>query len=560
VIPPGPTPASLVERVQEWIADDPEGADRAELQALLDAGDSAALAERFAAPLRFGTAGLRGPLRAGPAGMNRAVVRRTAAGLAAWLGTRDDLGDDVAVGFDARTGSRAFAEDTARVLGGAGLRPLLLPGALPTPVLAFAVRFLGCGAGVMVTASHNPATDNGYKVFLGGADAGAQLGSPADAEIEAAIRAAGPLRDLPLAEEWDEAPDSLVEDYLDALDSLSLVPDTGVSVAYTPLHGVGLDVLLAAFRRAGFPPPAVVPEQAEPDPDFPTVPLPNPEEPGALDLLLALAERTGADLALASDPDADRCAVAVPRPSGGWRVLTGDEVGWLLADHVLARTRGADRLVATTIVSSSMLGRIAAAHGVRAAETLTGFKWIVRAPGGRLVLGYEEALGYAVGPAGLVVRDKDGIGAALVVAEIAAHAKAGGRTLTDLLDDLARAHGVHLTAQVSRRLPPADVAVLLEQVRSGPPSTLGGLAVESVEDLADPDVTGLPPTSGLRVRLERDARVVVRPSGTEPKVKAYLEVVAPVRGGDLAGARAGAERRMSALRVAVSSLLGGSAS
>lgn len=556
---PSPLSAALEEQVRGWIADDPDPADRAELQALLDARDGAALAERFAAPLRFGTAGLRGPIRAGPVGMNRAVVRRAAAGLAAWLQARDQSAEDVVIGFDARTGSRAFAEDTARVLGGAGLRPLLLPGPLPTPVLAFAVRSLGCAAGVMVTASHNPASDNGCKVFLGGLDGGAQLGSPADVEIEAAIAGVGPLRALPLTAQWEDVGEGVVSDYLDALDSLSLVADTEVSVAYTPLHGVGLDVLLAAFRRAGFPSPAVVREQADPDPGFPTVPFPNPEEPGALDRLLALAERTGADLALANDPDADRCAVAIPTPSGRWQVLTGDEVGWLIADHVLARTTGSDRLVATTIVSSSMLGRIADSHGVRMAETLTGFKWIVRAPGGRLVFGYEEALGYAIGPTGLAVRDKDGIAAALVVAEIAAHARAAGRTLADLLDDLALRHGEHRTAAVVLRLPEADVAARLEQLRTRPPAALGGLAVERVDDLEKPGGS-LPPTPGVRLHLEHSGRVVVRPSGTEPKIKAYLEVVAPVRGGDLVGARAWAERRLGALSSDVRARLEGSSS
>ncbi len=550
-------PEELAARVRRWVDDDPDARTRAELTDLLDDGDTRALAERFAAPLAFGTAGLRGPLRAGPAGMNRAVVRRAAAGLAAWLREQEGLPREVVVGYDARHGSRDFAEDTARVLGGAGLRPLLLPGPLPTPVLAFAVRYEDCAAGVMVTASHNPATDNGYKVYL--AD-GAQLVPPADAEIEARIRAVGRVTDLPLADEWEVLDDGVVEEYLEALLSLSLVSEWDVRIAYTPLHGVGLDTALAAFRRGGFEAVEVVRAQAEPDPDFPTAPFPNPEEPGALDLLLALAERTGADVAIANDPDADRCAVAVPLPDGGWRPLSGDEVGWLLADHVLAHTSGSDRLVATTIVSSSMLGRIAESYGVAWAETLTGFKWIARAQGGRLVFGYEEALGYAVGPTGLVVRDKDGIGAALVMAEVAARAKAEGRTLLDRLDDLARRHGVHLTSQVSVRREgptgPQEISRSVEALLARPPAEVGGLAVERVVDLADPAATGLPATPGVRLHLERGARVVVRPSGTEPKVKAYLEVVAPVRGGDLAGTRAGAARRMQALQEGVRALVG----
>ena len=377
--------ADLRATVTAWIAADPDPAARAELQALVDAGTAAAqaeLADRFAAPLTFGTAGLRGPLRAGPNGMNRAVVRRAAAGLAAYLAESGTDGP-VVIGYDARHGSADFARDSAAVLRAAGRTALLLPRALPTPVLAFAVRHLGAAAGVMVTASHNPPSDNGYKVYL---DDGGQIAPPTDREIEAAIAAVGPASELALEESYKVLGDDLVETYVSSVAGL-LDPSarTDVTIAYTPLHGVGAGVLTDVFTRAGFPSPHVVAEQAEPDPDFPTVAFPNPEEPGAVDLLLALAERTGADLAIANDPDADRCAAAV-----GGRLLSGDELGVLLADHLLSRC-GAAGSYATTIVSSSLPGAMCARHGARYAETLTAFKWIVRATSD-LEFGYEEAL------------------------------------------------------------------------------------------------------------------------------------------------------------------------
>lgn len=488
----------LVGRVRAWIAGDPDPATRAELQALLDAGAAALLAERFAGPLHFGTAGLRAPVRAGPKGLNRAVVRRTAAGLAAHLGP----GGTVVVGRDARHGSEAFCADAAAVLAGAGLRALVLPRPLPTPVVAYAVLHLEAAAGVMITASHNPPADNGIKVFL--AD-GAQLPSPDDAQLEAAIAAVGAAADLPLG-----TPEPLGQDVVEAyLAAICALPRTGhreVSVAYTPMHGVGLETLAAAFALAGFPAPAVVAEQARPDPDFPTVAFPNPEEPGALDLLLALAARTGADCGIASDPDADRTAVTV-----GDRVLRGDEIGVLVADHLLAH--GVRGRVATTLVSSSMLSRIAASYGVPYSETFTGFKHLARA-GDDLVYAYEEALGLCVAPA--VTRDKDGMSAALLVAELAAEERSRGRTLLDRLADLEARHGRHETRQLSYRV--ADVALVraaVEDLRADPPARYGDLAVAAVEAPA-PDV--------LVHRLD-GGRVVVRPSGTEPKLKAYLELV-----------------------------------
>ncbi|WP_067454253.1 phospho-sugar mutase [Actinomadura macra] len=540
--------SDLRESAEEWLAQDPDPVTRAELRAILDAGDDRALADRFGARLEFGTAGLRGELGAGPNRMNRVTVMRAAAGLAARLPRHGR----VIVGFDARHGSRQFARDTAAVLAGAGLRPEVFAEPVPTPVLAHFTRaFDDVVAGVMVTASHNPPRDNGYKVYW---EDGAQIVPPQDAEISAAIDAVGRVDELPLGEGWPVHND--VSLYLDAVTGLDLGDDRDIEIVYTPLHGVGRDTLLQAFAGAGFPALTVVPEQADPDPDFPTVAFPNPEEPGALDLALALAAARGADLVIANDPDADRCSVAVPGP-GGWRALTGDEIGGLLAEHVLRHTSGDDRLVVTTIVSSSLLGAIAAEHGVRFAESLTGFKWIMKAgrPGDRLVFGYEEALGYSVGDdRGVLVNDKDGIGAALAVAALAAGAKRDGRTLLDLLDDQARRYGLHATAQLSVRVEDLSlIAGAMARLRAAPPAEFGGRAVESSDDLSRGD-GGLPPTDGLRFRLAGGARVVIRPSGTEPKLKCYLEVVLPTEGG-VEATRARAAAELETLRADVSAAL-----
>ena len=494
---------TLQDQVRAWIAADPDPATRAELQALLDAGDTAELAERFREPLHFGTAGLRAPVRGGPQGLNRAVVRRTAAGLAARLGR----GSTVVLGRDARHGSEAFCADAAAVLAGAGLRALVLPRPLPTPVLAFAVLHLGADAGIVVTASHNPPADNGIKVFL--AD-GAQLPSPDDTQLEAAIDAVGPAATLPLGVAAVLGED-VVEAYLSSAVAVLRTDRRDVRVAYTPLHGVGLETLRAALARTGFGAAEVVAEQAEPDPDFPTVAFPNPEEPGALDLLLALVARTGADVGIASDPDADRVAVVV-----GDRVLRGDEIGVLVADHLLAS--GLRGRLATTVVSSSLLTRLGQAYGVPVSTTLTGFKHLARA-GDDLAYAYEEALGLCCDPAR--VRDKDGISAALLVAELAALEKARGRTLLDRLADLEARHGRHETRQLSYRVAdPARIAAAVDDLRAHPPVAYGDRAVTDVQAPA-PDV--------LVHRLE-GGRVVVRPSGTEPKLKAYLELVDPEPG------------------------------
>jgi phosphomannomutase len=569
--------------VQAWIAADPDPGDRAELAALLRAGDTVALESRFGEPLTFGTAGIRGPLGAGPARMNRATVRRVAAGLAHYLNQAvPDQGGPVVIGYDARRGSREFADEAAAVLTGAGRPVLRLPGPVPTPVLAFAVRHLHAVAGVMVTASHNPREDNGVKVYW---TDGAQIVPPVDAGIAAAAAAAGPLLDLPLGPPGQALGDEVTQAYLDAI--TAAVPPGGererteLRIAYTPLHGVGLATARRAFAQAGFAEPAVVAEQAEPDGAFPTLPKPNPEEPGALDLLLAEATRTGADLALANDPDADRLAVALPDPAAdsGWRVLTGDEIGALLGDHLLRHAADpARRLLVTTIVSAGLLGELAAAAGAAYAETLTGFKWIMRAaddpavpPGHRFLFGYEEALGYAISD---VVRDKDGMSAALVLAAAAAQARSHGQTLTGVLDGIARRFGLYATSQFSVDLSggaePEEGAgaALLAAARNAPPLSLLGQPLEAVDDLglglrshADgtKDPLTLPRSDAIIWRAAARTRVAIRPSGTEPKVKIYLQVVLPVTDQDDLGPagplRAQAARRLADLRQEVSEVL-----
>ncbi|MCX5278736.1 phospho-sugar mutase [Streptomyces sp. NPDC060011] len=511
----------LIARAKAWLAEDPDAETREELAKLVDAEDVTELAARFAGTLQFGTAGLRGELGAGPMRMNRSVVIRAAAGLAAYLKAKGETDGLVVIGYDARHKSADFARDTAAVMTGAGLRAAVLPRPLPTPVLAYAIRHLGAVAGVEVTASHNPPRDNGYKVYLGD---GSQIVPPADAEIAAEIDAVRALADVPRPESgWEILDEGVLDAYLARTDAVLTAgsPRTARTV-YTPMHGVGKEVLLAAFARAGFPEPVLVAEQAEPDPDFPTVAFPNPEEPGAMDLAFAQARASGPDIIVANDPDADRCAVAVPA-GGDWRMLRGDEVGALLAEHLVRR--GARGTFAESIVSSSLLGRIAEGAGLPYEETLTGFKWIARVEG--LRYGYEEALGYCVDPDG--VRDKDGITAALLITELASELKEQGRTLLDLLDDLAVTHGLHATDQLSVRVEDLSViADAMRRLREQPPTELAGLSITKAEDLSE-GTELLPPTDGLRYTLD-GARVVVRPSGTEPKLKCYLEVVVPVAG------------------------------
>jgi phosphomannomutase len=546
---------SLIAQARAWIADDPDERDRAELEGVLDAvgaGDTDALADladRFDGTLEFGTAGLRGAVAAGPNRMNRAVVSRAAAGLAAYLNDTGATGP-VVVGFDARHRSDDFARDTAEVMTGAGIPVHLLPRPLPTPVLAYAIRELGCAAGVMVTASHNPPQDNGYKVYLGD---GSQIVPPADAEIAARIAAVGSVADLPRGTGARTLGEDVVDRYLDDAAGLAGDGPRDLRIVYTPLHGVGGTSVIQVLETAGFETPRVVSQQEQPDPDFPTVAFPNPEEPGAMDLAMALAAEHDADLVVANDPDADRCAAAVPTPSG-WRMLRGDEVGALLGHHLLQR--GRTGTFATTIVSSTLLGTMAKAAGQPYVETLTGFKWIGRVPG--LAYGYEEALGYCCDPDH--VRDKDGVSALLLLCELAAQTKAAGRTLLDVLDDLALAHGLHATDQLAVRV--SDISLIgqaMARLRATTPSSLGGFAVEGVDDLAlgSVETTGLPPTEGLRFRLAEGARVVVRPSGTEPKLKCYLEVVVPVDPEDgVEAARISAATRLDAVKHDIGAALG----
>jgi len=538
---PGPRPIDLpdlpglIERATFWRDDDPDEGTRAELDGLLeaarmgDAAGAAQLADRFAGMLEFGTAGLRGAMGAGPNRMNRSVVIRAAAGLTAYL-QETSPNPLVVIGFDARHNSDVFARDTAAVVVAAGGRAMLLPRPLPTPVLAFAIRRLGADAAVMVTASHNPAQDNGYKVYLGD---GSQIVAPADAGIAAQIARVDLVADVPRADSgWTTLNDDVLEAYVDA--AAAVVDQDSpreLSVVHTSLHGVGNAVVLAAFARAGFSAPVVVASQSEPDPEFPTVTFPNPEEPGAIDAALTLAARVHPDLVLANDPDADRCAVAVPDPPAattdnppGWRMLRGDEVGALLGAHILSRGVSADAVFASSIVSSRLLAAMAAGAGIRHEETLTGFKWISRVAG--LRYGYEEAIGYCVDPP--QVRDKDGISAALLLAEMAAGLRAQGRSLHDVLDDLSVAHGVHATDAFAVRVEDLSLlGTLMSRLRDKPPTEVGDVPVARTDDLALGS-DRLPPTDGLRYLLADNSRVIVRPSGTEPKLKVYLEAIVAV--------------------------------
>ncbi len=555
------TDPAVLAAARAWLEHDPDDATRDELSTLIERAESGAddsgaaaadLADRFSGPLTFGTAGLRGEVGAGESRMNRATVIRATAGLCAHL--RDIVGEDftVVVGCDARHGSSDFHRDAAAVIAAAGGRALALPPQLPTPLTAFAVRHLDADAGVMVTASHNPPRDNGYKVYLGGRAVdgderrGVQIIAPHDSAIAGHIAAAPPADEVPRDEDRVEhLGSSLVDDYVARATSLANSPADAreaVSIVVTPMHGVGGETITRVLREAGFANVAVVEEQFAPDPDFPTVAFPNPEEDGALDLAFALARERGADAIIAADPDADRCSVAIPDAAadGGWRQLSGDEIGALLGEMIAAQVEaehgsgagaadadaadGSKPALANSIVSSRLNARIAAAHGLAHATTLTGFKWIAGTPG--MVFGYEEAIGYCTDPTR--VRDKDGVTAAVRVADLVASLKAAGRGPADLLDDLARAHGLHKTAPLTFRV--EDTSLIAEgmaRLRANPPATLAGSKVTAVHDLSD-GWEGLPPTDGLMLLTEDDDRVIARPSGTEPKLKCYLEVIVPV--------------------------------
>lgn len=543
---------------QAWIAQDPDPKTVVQLRELLKSAltDSLALSElqdAFRGPLEFGTAGLRGKLGAGPNRMNRVTVQQVAAGLASFLIANNEVGKPIVIGFDARHNSDIFANDSALIFAGAGLVPMLFTSYIPTPVLAFAIRELGACAGVMVTASHNPAQDNGYKVYL--AD-GRQIVTPFDSLIANEIRQIDDLSEIVRSKEIMEAPIEIVNAYVERTSQLILTGPTteamrkDIKVVYTAMHGVGYKVTSQVVAKAGFNPLKVVAEQRDPDPDFSTVPFPNPEEAGALDLAIALAQKESADALIASDPDADRLAVALVDSAGEWKSLHGDQVGMLLAWWTIERAHRLGEKVsgtmASSIVSSMMLERLAHARGLGYESTLTGFKWVSRVP--NLIYGYEEALGYCVDP--IAVGDKDGISAAVMMLELISCLKDAGRTCWDVLEELAKEFGQHLTDQVSVRVSSvAQVNRVLGALRQSPPDMMGGLALSKMIDLEKSE-SGLPPTNGIifyfgQPHQDLFARVIVRPSGTEPKIKCYLEVVS--QNPDQTVARAEATRILAQL-------------
>lgn len=545
---------ALRERLTSWRAQDPDPATSVALDDLLEkaeAGDAAARAElidAFTGKLEFGTAGLRGALGPGPNRMNRVVVARAAAGLANYLNDEGMSGGRVIIGYDARYNSDVFARDSAEIMAAAGFEVIITAGPTPTPVVAFGIRHFDCVAGVVVTASHNPPNDNGYKVYLGD---GSQIIPPADVEIAERIgwMSRLPVGDLSRSEDYTVIGEELINAYLDRL--ATLVDDDAprrLSWVYTPMHGVGGDIVRQAWQRTGFPAPTVVAEQEHPDPAFPTVSFPNPEEPGALDRAVATATAAGAELIIANDPDADRCAVAIPGPDG-WRTLSGDELGAVLGDDALRR--GVRGSYACSIVSSSLLSAMAAAHGQRFVATLTGFKWIGRVPS--LAFGYEEAIGYCCDPA--AVPDKDGISALVRILSVAAGLKAEGLTLADRLDELARRYGVHQTRPLTFRV--SDLSMITDamaRLRDQRPDRLAGEPVAFL-DLAE-GTKELPATDGVRLCGD-SIKVVVRPSGTEPKLKCYLEVrLPPAESQDLAAARARADRTLDQVGLDLTAVLG----
>ena len=513
--------ASLLAEVKAWIADDPDPVTASALQKLLDAEDEASLRIYFNGFLQFGTAGLRGPNGPGPSCMNRAVVGRAAAGIAKYMKTRHM--QRVVIGRDARHGSYEYAMESAEIFSGAGMEVFLLPRALPTPVLAYATTALKADIGVMVTASHNPPQDNGYKVYIGPdadgiAYASSQIISPTDEFIASDIAAITSLASQPRGKIWTVLDDSVVNEYITRTASLAKHPGA-LKIVYTAMHGVGTQTLASVFSKAGFPDLILVKEQAEPDPDFPTVAFPNPEEPGAIDLALATARTHNADLVIANDPDADRCAAAIKGRDGNWRMLRGDELGVIFGEWI-ARTspRGT---FGNSIVSSSILRKIAAHYGIDFKEVLTGFKWLAKIED--LAFGYEEAIGYSVDSE--TVNDKDGISAAIYLAQIATYLAGEGKDLNDLLDEVWSRHGFHATEQISIRVSDMSaISQLLAGLRTNPPQEIAGRNVESIDDLAAP-TDGLPPTDGLRIWLAGGVRVIIRPSGTEAKLKCYIEVI-----------------------------------
>ncbi len=513
--------SNLLAEVRAWIEDDPDPKTVAELNALIEAADEVTLRKFFAGFLEFGTAGLRGPLGPGPSCMNQAVVGKTAAGIVKYM--KERALTSVVIGRDARHGSEVFERISAEIFSGAGLNVSVLPRPLPTPVLAFAVNELGADVGIMVTASHNPGSDNGYKVYLGGevdgvTYRGSQIISPADKQISAHIKSIKSLKEVTRSSSWQILDEDIVEKYIDRTKVLAPRPGD-LKIVYTAMHGVGTKTLQRVFHRAGFPSLILVQSQAQPDPDFPTLPFPNPEESGALDLALETAKTFDADLVIANDPDADRCSVAIKDHDLGWRALRGDEIGAILGEVIAKSTQSGT--LANSIVSSSVLSKIATAHNLDFEETLTGFKYIAKIP--NLIFGYEEAIGFCVDSH--TVNDKDGISAALLLAQIATDLKSEGKTLIDLLDEIWDTYGFHATEQISIRVTDiALISTIMNKLRTNPLLEIAGFKVASMDDLAKP-ANSLPPTDGLRFTLEQNIRIIIRPSGTEPKIKCYIEVV-----------------------------------
>lgn len=541
---------ALVNEVRTWISEDPDPKTRELLQHYLDEENEKELRSCFSGFLEFGTAGLRGPLGPGPSRMNRAVVSKTALGLSLYM--KKNALTSIVIGRDARYGSEDFTRDTAEIMSGAGFVVYVLPRPLPTPVLAYAVRKLGCDVGVMVTASHNPPQDNGYKVYLGGSVKGvryegSQIISPADAEISHEIATSPSLNSIVRSTSWSVLKEDVIDSYIEATSKLAPDPYP-LKIVYSAMHGVGTETVVKVFARAGFKPLHLVTAQAEPDPDFPTVAFPNPEEPGAIDMSLALARDVGADLVIANDPDADRCAAAVNDPTRGWRMLRGDEVGALLGEYLAKTAPTKSGVLANSIVSSSILKKIAQHYSLPFTETLTGFKYLAKVE--NLRFGYEEALGYAVDANS--VNDKDGVSAALVLAQLASDLAREGRTLCDLLDEIWLRHGFHGTLQISVRTPSlADIQSILSRFRDSTPTEIAGMKVERFDDLEKPN-DGLPPTNGVRFFLEDGVRVIVRPSGTEPKVKCYIEVIT---NGPILDATSRAELKLKELESALRKLM-----
>jgi phosphomannomutase len=512
---------SLLSQVKAWIGDDPDPLTAAQLQEWLDVNNEVELKKSFNGFLQFGTAGLRGPIRPGPSGMNRAVVGRAAAGIAAYMKERNLT--SVVIGRDARHGSEDYTFESAEILSGAGMTVHVLPRPLPTPVLAFATVELGCDVGIMVTASHNPPEDNGYKVYLGGnVDGidyfGSQIISPTDTSIANKIAAITSLKSQPRGTAWSIASEEVIDKYIDRTACLATKPGS-LRIVYTAMHGVGTETVKKVFQKAGFPDLILVDAQAQPDPDFPTVAFPNPEEPGAIDLAVETAKAFKAHLVIANDPDADRCAAAINDPSAGWRMLRGDELGAIFGESIARKSKGG--IFANSIVSSSILRKIAEYYNHEFRETLTGFKWLAKIKG--LTFGYEEALGYAVDAK--TVNDKDGISAAITLAQIATDLAADGKTVLDLLDEIWSRHGFHATEQISIRLNDlSKIVTILGALRTNPPKEIAGRNVRTIDDLALP-TDGLPPTDGIRIWLDGGIRIIIRPSGTEAKMKCYVEVI-----------------------------------